>query len=250
MKSKLILIYYFILLVIEISAEILFSYTDNANLMFVTKPLLMPTLIVWAFLFAKEHSLNLNKSLVAALIFSLFGDVSLMFISFKPQIFILGLICFLVAHILYISLFLNSPFKSKASLIKQNPSILLACTGYGVALIWFLYKQNQPEFLKMQFPVIIYASVILLMLLAALSIYQKHRRGTVLIIIGAVLFVLSDSTIALSKFSLLFKEQQNLARIIIMSLYGIAQFMIVKGYLLSTINHQITSQNKISEEHT
>lgn len=88
-----------------------------------------------------------------------------------------------------------------------------------------------------------------MMLIAALSIYQKQTHG-MLIIIGAVLFVLSDSTIALSKFSLLFTDKQNITRIIIMSLYGIAQFMIVKGYLLSTISEQQNAQNNKPEEHT
>ena len=248
MKSKFILIYYFILLIIEILAEMLFSYTGNANLMFVIKPLLMPTLLVWAFLLAKENEILVNKLLIGALIFSLFGDFSLMFVTFKPQIFILGLVCFLIAHILYITLFLKSPFRNKNTFIKHNPLSLFACISYGVALILYLYQQNQPEFLKMQIPVIIYASVILMMLLAALAIYQKSIHGTSIIIIGAVLFVLSDSTIALSKFSLLFSEKQNLARIIIMSLYGIAQFLIVKGYLLSTINWKQNSQNNKHEE--
>jgi len=90
----------------------------------------------------------------------------------------------------------------------------------------------------MQIPVIIYAVVILFMLMSAISIYQKSINGMMYMVIGALLFVLSDSTIALGKFSVLFADKQDVARTIIMSLYGIAQFMIVKGYLLSTISYQ------------
>ena len=64
MKSKLLLIYYFILLTIEILAELHFSYTNNPNYMFAIKPLLMPTLIVWAFLLAKDNKITLNKILI------------------------------------------------------------------------------------------------------------------------------------------------------------------------------------------
>jgi uncharacterized membrane protein YhhN len=195
--------------------------------MFVTKPLLMPILIVWAFLLAKEKKILVPKILVFALIFSLFGDISLMLISLNPDLFILGLICFLMAHILYIFLFLTSEFKNKENFIKKHPALLFICLSYGIALILFLYSQKQPDFLKLQIPIIGYASVILLMLLSSLSIYTKEIKAMKWIIIGALLFVISDSTIALSKFSTVFVEKQNLARIIIMSLYGIAQFMIV-----------------------
>ena len=250
MKSKLFIIYYFIVLTIEIFAELLFSYTNNPNLVFVTKPLLMPILIVWAFFSSTADSIHFNKTLISALVFSMFGDVALMFLPFEPKIFIVGLVFFLMAHIVYISLFLKAPFQNKTSYFKQNPLVLIPCVCYVLTLIAFLYKQNHPEFIKMQVPVIIYAVIILLMLISAISIYQKRINGMMNIIIGALLFVFSDSTIALSKFSTVFVEQQNIARIIIMSLYGIAQFMIVKGVLLSTISHQENIKNKLSEEST
>ncbi|MFK8011453.1 MAG: lysoplasmalogenase [Marinicellaceae bacterium] len=208
--------------------------------MFVSKPLLMPILIVWAFLYSQENLIKINKLLMIALLFSMFGDISLMFLNYVPDMFLLGLLSFLIVHILYIYIFLKAPFRNSSSYIKKNPLILITLICYGLCLILFLYKQNQPEFVQMQIPVIIYALVILLMLTSAINIYQRNIRGMYLIILGAFLFVLSDSTIALSQFSLLFNQKQDIARIIIMCLYGIAQFMIVKGYLMSTISYQST----------
>ena len=240
MKSKILLFYYFILLTVEISAELLAYYSDNYNLVYFTKPLLMPTLIAWAFLFAKENNITFNKIIILAVIFSLFGDIALMLLSISPDIFIIGLVCFLVAHIIYIVLFIKIASKQKSLLISK-PYFIIPFIIYAGLLLGFLYQQNHPEFIKMQIPVIIYAAVILTMLLAAVSSYGNILRNNfMLLTVGAFLFVLSDTTIALSKFSPLFEHHQHIARIIIMSLYGTAQFLIIKGYV--SINKNSTIQ--------
>lgn len=231
MKSKTLLFFYFIILIVEIVAEVLFLKNGNANLVYFTKPLLMPTLIVWAFLFAKENNSILNKTLVIALVFSLSGDISLMLLSINPDIFIVGLASFLITHIIYTVLFIKIP-SHKKSLLKAKPYLILPFIIYSGLLVWYLYQQNHAEFIQMQIPVLVYATVILVMLLAAISCFGKiSNRSYTYLTIGAFLFVLSDTTIALSKFTPLFQNHQHIARIIIMSLYGTAQFLIIKGYL-------------------
>jgi uncharacterized membrane protein YhhN len=231
MNSKTILFFYFILLSVEIYAEILFFQTSNSFLIYITKPLLMPTLIAWTFLFAKEHNITFNKIIFIALIFSMFGDTALMLLNIFPGAFIIGLICFLIAHIIYIVLLSKlQPLYYSAMLAK--PYLILPFILYGVLLVTFLYWQNHPDFIKMQIAVIVYAIVILTMLLMAFSCYTKKSQNSFMILFsGAILFVLSDTTIALSKFSHLFEDKQFIARVIIMLLYGIAQFLIVKGYI-------------------
>ena len=158
-----------------------------------------------------------------------------MLLAINPDVFIIGLACFLVAHIMYIVLFIKIPTRQK-SILRHKPYLLLPFILYGTILILFLYQQNHPDFIKLQAAIIIYAAVILAMLMAAVSRYgnislQSYKSLTV----GALLFILSDSTIALSKFSHLFEQKEYLARIIIMALYGTAQFLIVKGYISSKI---------------
>ncbi|MBL4660197.1 MAG: lysoplasmalogenase [Alcanivoracaceae bacterium] len=216
-------------------AEVIFSLNNSPYLIFAIKPLLMPSLIVWAFLFAAENKLVFNRILILALIFSLFGDVSLMLLVINPDIFIIGLACFLIAHIIYIVLFIKIPAKQK-SILRYKPYLLLPYILYGALLILFLYQQNHPDFIKLQAAIIMYAIVILTMLIAAVSLYGSiSLQSYKLITVGALLFILSDSTIALSKFSHLFEQKEYLARIIIMALYGTAQFLIVKGYISSKI---------------
>jgi uncharacterized membrane protein YhhN len=241
MNSKTILFFYFILLSVEIYAEILFFQTSNSFLIYITKPLLMPTLIAWTFLFAKEHNITFNKIIFIALIFSMFGDTALMLLNIFPGAFIIGLICFLIAHIIYIVLLSKlQPLYYSAMLAK--PYLILPFILYGILLITFLYWKNHPDFIKMQIAVIVYAIVILTMLLMAFSCYTKKSQNSFMILFsGAILFVLSDTTIALSKFSHLFEDKQFIARVIIMLLYGIAQFLIVKGYIKFHKNSTIHS---------
>jgi len=236
MNKKYLLAYYFLLLSVEILAEVLFHFGGNTYLIYITKPLLMPTLMVWAFLFASTQNIQFIKLLIFALMFSLFGDISLMLLSINPKLFIVGLVNFLIAHIIYIILFIKIKPNQK-SIVSKKPYLVLPVIIAGACLIWFLYQQNHPEFIKLQIPVIIYACVILSMLLAALSTYEKiSSKSFNFLTTGALLFVLSDTVIALSKFSHLFEDKMYFARIIIMGLYGTAQFFIVKGYLLSQTN--------------
>ena len=231
MKSKTLLFFYFILLFVEMAAEVFFLKSGNANLIYLTKPLLMPTLIVWAFLFAKENNLILNNALIIALVFSLFGDISLMLLAINPDIFIVGLASFLITHIIYTLLFIKIPSQKKSILITK-PYLILPFVIYSSVLIRYLYHHQDSEFMQMQLPVMVYAAVILAMLLAAISCFGKiFHRSYKYLTTGALLFVLSDTTIALSKFSPLFDGHQHIARIIIMSLYGTAQFLIVFGYI-------------------
>jgi uncharacterized membrane protein YhhN len=231
--------YYFILLSIEIYAEALFFQTSSSFLIYITKPLLMPTLIVWAFLFAKEQSITFNKIIFIALIFSLFGDISLMLLNIFPDVFIIGLICFLIAHLIYIFL-LSKLQPLYYSILLAKPYLIFPFVLYGILLITYLFWQNHPQFIKMQIAVIVYAVVILTMLVMALSCYGKGSKNSFLMLFsGAMFFVISDTTIALSKFSHLFTDNQNMARIIIMLLYGVAQFLIVKGYISMSKNSTI-----------
>ncbi len=246
LKSQLT-IAYFILLCIEIISESIFINSNNAILLFVTKPLLMPILMLWAFLFSKENSVTPSKILLLALLFSLFGDIFLMLMPFTQSLFIFGLGSFLIAHAFYIILFNKLPHCINTRTSNKNVLMLLACLIFGTLLIGFLYVQKSPAFLSMQIPVIVYACVILTMLLSAFSYYQKSQKSGIWILMGALLFVLSDTTIALSKFSPIFADNTILARTIIMSFYGIAQFMIVKGSLLSTISEQNNNDKTISQ---
>ena len=186
---------------------------------YLTKPALVLSLLM----FFLKQSTHLDKRtrnvLVLALLFSLLGDSLLMFVSKSMHFFTGGLVAFLLAHIFFIILFYRK--KSK------NPR------GFGLSLGTILYMLLILNFISsnlgtMRYPVILYMVIIMLMFLAA-----THRQKEVgklsynLILIGAILFVVSDSILALNKFykPILYPQ------ISIMLTYGLAQLLITLGIL-------------------
>jgi len=240
-KTKATIVVYFALLIVEIAAELILYFHSISYPLYLIKPLLMPVLALWARVYANSKQLKLSKTVYLALLFAFFGDTALMFLKVKPDSFILGLGCFLVTHLIYIYLFIELNTKKITTTIKRKPYYILPAFLYGLLLIGLLYQYNQANFMKIQAIVVIYAFVILTMNLSAFSLYKIiEKQHFVLLFFGATLFVLSDSVIALSNFTPLFTGKEYMARIIIMSFYGVAQYLIVYGYIQANAkNHAV-----------
>ena len=186
----------------------------------VLKPLIIGSLIVWVW--QKTFVDPRSKILLGlALSFSLAGDVFLMIPRGSTGLFQAGLISFLIAHLFYIGLF------SKGWNVKRsNPKILLGSTVillfYGS--IFFAVIHNSLG--KLLIPVVCYMLVILAMALMAINrINQSSTSCYWLVTIGAVLFVISDSILAVDKFY----APVPASGFLIMSTYSFAQYLIAKG---------------------
>jgi uncharacterized membrane protein YhhN len=185
----------------------------------VTKPLLVPILTVY-FL----HQLNsivttLKKWIVAALFFSWAGDVLLMFVPKDELFFLAGLASFLLAHIFYVIFFMQVRAFEK---IKLKPVFILIVTAYYAILISILL----PYLGDMKLPVLVYGIVISLMFMLAMHMLNiSNKQAGIWMMTGALLFVLSDSILAINKFYKPFESSGGL----IMLSYGFAQLLIVKG---------------------
>ena len=181
----------------------------------VAKPLLMITLLTY-FISASKGYPGWRVLVVLALMFSWGGDVFLM----MDDMFVAGLASFLVAHIFYIIAYQ----KTGAAKGKIKPLDLAAFALYGIALIWILY----PGLGDMVVPVMAYALVLLTM-----GVWAHKRRGATVIAsfryvsAGVILFVISDSLIAVNKFAFDVPAE----RLLVMSTYMAAQFLIVQGLL-------------------
>jgi uncharacterized membrane protein YhhN len=160
--------------------------------------------------------------MVAGLLFSWAGDIILEFSDSNANMFIPGLVCFLLAHIMYFIVFIKTPGNN--SIIGNRRLLLLPAIIYGVTLVLYLYGDLK----EMRFPVIMYAIVILFMLAGAINRIDKVKKKSFwLVLAGAILFVISDSAIAINKFSYQFEY----SGIVIMSTYIVAQYLIVTGYI-------------------
>lgn len=187
----------------------------------VAKCLLMPMLMVFVGL-SRERIRNYPLVLLA-LLFSCIGDV--MLLNEGSLFFILGLSSFLLAHVCYIAWFVTGARKPWRAFVKQEFPMIVLVVVTGLALLLWLW----PTLGDMRLPVSVYATVIVVMTLAALS-----RRGLVpsvsfwLVMVGAGFFMLSDSLIAISRFGGNVDSFSS-APIWIMLTYIVAQGLIICG---------------------
>lgn len=201
----------------------------------VAKPLLMPCLIMFVWLERKE--IQAFAWVIAALTFSWMGDVLLM--KSGTIWFILGLSSFLIAHVCYIRRFMLGGNKADSTMLKKIP--WLEALVFAVFINVFLWLW--PTLGEMKLPVTIYSIVIYFMVFVAFS-----RRGRIpdssfwVVLAGALLFVLSDSLIAISRFA---GSEVSIpqAAIWIMLTYTAAQGLIVWGIRLEKNGTYSTESN-------
>ena len=198
---------------------ILFLGYDTLDLFL--KPAIIPILGFGVYLYRKFPTKN---TLLLALLFTWIGDVILLFADIAEIYFILGLICFLIAHIIYCVVF-NNQIKTKA----RKNSILFGIGSFIIALYLIGMLSVLLPFLgDLKIPVTVYASVISIMVLFAFNgFFVWKNPGNKYIFIGAIAFVISDSILAMNKFYAPIERSSFL----IMLTYLVAQYLIVIGIL-------------------
>jgi uncharacterized membrane protein YhhN len=135
----------------------------------------------------------------------------------------------LLAHIFYIIFFHKLRVFEN---IPAKPLYLVLLVIYYGALVWWL----NPYLGDMKLPVRIYGIVISFMCMLALHmLFLRNRTAGRYMMLGAVLFVVSDSLLAINKFYSSFE----LAGVLIMLTYGMAQLLIVTG-AINYIRKQIS----------
>lgn len=205
--------------------EILAESTEHRALVYWIKPLLMPTLALWLF-FATKHRPPgfLRRTVLAGLGFSTMGDFLLMFAGGPSGalFFMLGLGAFLLAHVCYIGGFRSiSSFKNGG--LRRQPAVVLPFILFLAFFLWYLHP-GIPH--GMVGPVNLYAVVITIMALSAWNTRDKVDPAVFYALFsGALLFMLSDSLIAVNKFRLPFAG----AGTWIMLTYLAGQYLIVLG---------------------
>ena len=150
----------------------------------------------------KAANNSLSVHLLFALLFSMGGDVLLEFGLFVP-----GLSSFLLAQCLYGSLFLRYHHSWSAN---YQISLGLGCASLVMATVMWNYAG------EMRIPVIAYLFVITFM---GMSANTSTIKGVTL---GAAIFILSDSVIAINRFVL----EIPAADWLIMTSYYVAQFLL------------------------
>jgi len=189
---------------------ILAIYQGRRLTLYLFKPLTIVFVILIALQAKYPTSAFYRQAIIAGLLFSLVGDIFLML----PQDrFIPGLVSFLAAHVFYIAAFLNESGR-KLSGLDLIPFLI-----YGVLMLRVLWSHLG----KLRAPVLLYMVAILVMGWAAASRWlMTGQQGSLLAFVGAILFIASDSVLAVEKFKGRFRS----AQLLILSTYFAAQWLI------------------------
>ncbi len=178
-----------------------------------TKPMIMISLITYYLVATRRLDLT-NGLFLMALVAALAGDILLM----KDNLFIAGLGAFLVMQLLYIVCFKRDKcFAGQREYLYG--SILILLMAAVMSQLW----QGLGE---MRVPVLVYSTAILSM--SWVSFTRDFRLpGYWWVFAGTLLFIISDSCIAVERFTSI-----SVGSITVMATYIAAQYLIVRGYAM------------------
>jgi uncharacterized membrane protein YhhN len=198
--------YFLIPIILLIVISIFAKQFGKSKLYFVAKPLTMLFIIALPLLDMREDYSPYAYLIMMGLILSLLGDLYLLF---PDKYFTNGLYSFLVAHILYI-------FAFNKNVSEYSIGIIFVVLVY----ILVISKILVPKLGGMKYPVLLYIFIISLMLYSALNMDIQMSEISY-VGIGAILFTISDTTLAFNKFY----KKFTFAEPIILTTYFVAQLL-------------------------
>ena len=199
-------------------AHCILIYLGMNELRTMTKLLLVPVLL--SYLAANKG--KANPLVYCGLIFSFLGDLIL---SQTGEIFfLLGMLAFVGTHVCN-SIFFIGLHKG----IIGKKRVELTAIFLLAAFSAIVFGELRPYLGSFQWPILTYMFIISLMAISATSTLQNPMLKPVAVrcfIPGAVLFVLSDSILAMNKFL----WHKPMLDILIMLTYGGAQYFLTLGF--------------------
>jgi uncharacterized membrane protein YhhN len=178
-----------------------------------------------------EHQVP-DRTIAYGLIVSSMGDASLWLETadgvadnLREPLFMIGLVCFLVAHILYIKAMLgHTSFHTKW--------LSLPIFVYYTTMMYVILPAAPEE---LGLPIMIYGLAISVMGYAALNFWHNcvspaWQKNAVLGLVGALFFIISDTILALAKFVPAYKAVfQGYHQEAVMGTYYIGQLLIARS---------------------
>jgi alkenylglycerophosphocholine/alkenylglycerophosphoethanolamine hydrolase len=166
---------------------------------FVAPSIFAKPLPIWALsLTAWKGGDDFSQHIAIGLLFSSAGDMLLELDHDYPgKYFIFGLLSFLVAHLLYIKAFWSSKLSYKLAGVVLVPVLV-----YYVSIMYVLVPSMEKDMVG---PVLIYGVAISSMIYFAILRFLSYRTcgkfSRLCSLIGSVMFVASDSILAVNKFA-------------------------------------------------
>jgi uncharacterized membrane protein YhhN len=206
-----------IILGIVCISEVVAAFLMKEKIRCIIKPLCMISLMFLVF------SLKVNSYLLyVAIGCGLIGDICLIFKKSSLS-FVFGVIAFFIGHLVYIYLMTTCLSYS----IKLWQIIALVC--FGVVFPFIVYKPLVKYSKQYTILGAIYFYALLLdIFFASLVLFDRNSLGSVLLLLGSLTFLGSDTYLSISKFLLPHKR----ADFYIMLTYLAAQILLSLGFCL------------------
>lgn len=192
---------------------------------FVSKPLIMMSLLVFYIVNQKEKSKKKYNYMLIALIAYSIGNVLL--IIFNPRVvYIIGVLLFVVGKVFYVFRFTNE----RDFNIRRLVPFITFCFFYMAGIMYLVIKNLKELFL----PTLIYLfSTILVGLFALLRKNEVSVKSYYYVLLGVAIAFICDS---ISILQIFYSSKILYPRITIILFYSISQYLIVRGVVEETKN--------------
>ncbi|GAA6109518.1 lysoplasmalogenase [Tachysurus ichikawai] len=181
-----------------------------------------------AFVVLKYNGGGSFLGVAGGLVMSAGGDICLIW----PDLFLMGTAFFAVAHLLYSLSFLTSHYSSQSSSSCGLYVFYLLLWGAGGGIYFYLL----PFLKKSPVPELFVPAVGGYLLLIVLMTTFAARTRRPLILLGGLVFMVSDFTLALQQFKVV--EHLDYGRHIVMTTYYLAQLLIAIGDIKTMMGKQ------------
>ena len=190
----------------------------------ISKGLFLPSLMMYLYVQPNVYNKPGKNLVMIGLFGSFLGDVFLL----SKSLFIPGMVAFMTTHIFNIIFFSKIyDFKEpKSTLLKTSTLILV---GFCV----FIYFQLNGAMGNLIYPILVYMALICAT--ALMAVHVSKNKGTNIIannfwIPGMLFFIASDTILAFNMFDWSINDPIENIGLVIMLTYGLAQFLLVKGF--------------------
>jgi uncharacterized membrane protein YhhN len=198
-------------------AELVMAYLDNQKVRKIIKPFCLIGLMVTLYCFGLR-----NWLVFLALGFGLAGDIAMIWPE-KKLFFLAGIVLFFVNHVLNIYVF------STLLSYSVQPWVIVGLCAFGLLFPLLGYKVMHERTGVLTIPGLLYFYILFMELLFAIFLFNDTKNPyAIMIIVGSLFFIASDTILSLTHFVIEVKRRD----LYIMATYLIAQTLISFGLYL------------------
>ncbi|MHA1821392.1 MAG: lysoplasmalogenase [Promethearchaeota archaeon] len=227
MNSNGYIIVFLVVLSLILALEIRFELQGDKKGVYIFKPMLMPVIAIFyvGYMGIYKSGLNQYASIfIIGLVFGFLGDIFLIESSSKKR-FMMGLVAFLVGHLLYLITYILILSDISKTTHTINPLYLVFYVPMVLLLIFMIPKVVK-SMGDMKIPGAVYAIVISFMhIVSTIFILYGITPFSFLLWSGSLSFLVSDFILAWNKF----KSPIKLYKLWNMSTYVFGQYLMTLG---------------------